>query len=77
MRLEGPESSVTLWMDEAFGYLMVFTGDTLPPALRRRGLAVEPMTCAAGAFNSGEGLRVITPRHRFVGRWGVTGAPPG
>lgn len=77
VRLEGPESSPTLWMDEAFGYLMVFTGDTLPPALRRRGVAVEPMTCAADAFNSGDGLRVIAPRQRFVGRWGVSAGAPG
>ncbi|MBJ7455644.1 MAG: aldose 1-epimerase family protein [Thermoleophilia bacterium] len=69
--LEGPGSPVILWMDEAFGHLMVFTGDTLPAGHRRRGVAVEPMTCAADAFNSGDGLRVIAPRQQFVGRWGV------
>ena len=77
VRLEEPRSSATLWMDDAFGYVMVFTGDTLPSALRRRGVAVEPMTCAADAFNSGDGLRVIAPRRRFVGRWGVSAGPPG
>ena len=35
-----------LWMDGAYRYVMVFTGDTLAPARRRRGLAVEPMSCA-------------------------------
>lgn len=70
--LEGPGASAILWMDETFGHLMVFTGDTLPPGQRRRGVAVEPMTCAADAFNSGDGLRVIAPRQRFVGRWGVS-----
>jgi aldose 1-epimerase len=45
--LAGPEGGVALWMDEAFPFAMVFTGDTLAPDRRRRGLAVEPMTCAA------------------------------
>src|SRR5207245_733649 len=46
--LEGPDGRTTLWMDETFGYVQVFTGDTVPqPERRRRGLAVEPMTCPA------------------------------
>ena len=49
-------------MDGAFGFVMVFTGDTLPPERRRRGVAVEPMTCAADAFNSGDGARGARPR---------------
>lgn len=70
--LEGPGGRVTLWMDESFGYVMVFTGDTLSPDRRRRGLAVEPMTCAPDAFNSGDGLRVLAPGQELVGRWGIT-----
>lgn len=77
VRLAGPESSATLWMDATFGHVMVFTGDTLPEHLRRRGVAVEPMTCAPDAFNSGDGLRVLAPRRQFVGRWGVSGGGPG
>ena len=73
--LEGPSGRVGLWMDETFGYAMVFTGDTLAPDRRRRGVAVEPMTCAADAFNSGEGLVVLAPRERLVGRWGLSSAP--
>lgn len=71
--LEGPSAATTLWMDEAFGHVMVFTGDTLAPGSRRRGLAVEPMTCAPDAFNSGDGLRVLQPGHELVARWGVAG----
>jgi aldose 1-epimerase len=63
--------AATLWMDEAFPYVMVFTGDTLPPERRRRGLAVEPMTCAPDAFNSGDGLAVLRPGESFAGRWGI------
>jgi aldose 1-epimerase len=63
--------AATLWMDQAYGYVMVFTGDTLPAERRRRGLAVEPMTCAPDAFNSGEGLRVLGPGEALTGRWGI------
>jgi aldose 1-epimerase len=70
--LRGPGGGVALWMDGAFGFVMVFTGDTLPPERRRRGLAVEPMTCAANAFNSGDGLAVLAPGERLTGAWGIT-----
>jgi aldose 1-epimerase len=69
--LRGPGGGVALWMDGAFGFVMVFTGDTLPPERRRRGLAVEPMTCAANAFNSGDGLAVLAPGERLTGAWGI------
>jgi aldose 1-epimerase len=72
VRVAAPDGrAATLWMDEAFGYVMVFTGDTLPAERRRRGLAVEPMTCAPDAFNSGEGLRVLAPGEALAGRWGI------
>jgi aldose 1-epimerase len=63
---------VTLALDPAFGFIQVYSGDGLPdPAARRRGLAVEPMTCPANAFNSGEGLIVLEPGQSFVASWGV------
>ena len=64
-------SDTVLWVDEAFGYLMVFTGDTLGPDERRRGLAVEPMTCAPDAFNTGDGLLVLEPGATWTGAWGI------
>jgi aldose 1-epimerase len=70
--LEGPERRVTLWLDEGFPFLMLFTGDTLAPAERRRGLGVEPMTCAPDAFNSGLGLRVLQPGETCAARWGIS-----
>src|SRR6266566_1765502 len=36
--------SVTVWMDEHYKYVQLFSGDTLSPKRRRRGLAIEPMT---------------------------------
>lgn len=66
--------ALTVWMDEAWGYLQVFTADTLGPAQRRRSIAVEPLTCPANAFNSGAGLRTLAPAESFGGSWGISPA---
>ncbi len=71
-RLQGPDgASVELWVDEAYGYLELFTGDTLAPARRRRGLALEPMSCPPDAFRSGEGLIRLEPGASHTAAWGV------
>lgn len=62
--------AVALWVDSAFPYVMVFTGDR--PDVARRGLAVEPMTCAPDAFRSGQGLITLEPGEAFTGAWGIT-----
>lgn len=72
--LQSPDDDarVTVWMDERYPYLMLFTGDSLPdPARRRRGLGVEPMTCAPNALQSGEGLQTIAPGDSFTSAWGI------
>jgi aldose 1-epimerase len=70
----GPE--VAVWMDSAHGYVQVYTGDDIPDESRRRkSVAVEPMSCAPNAFNSGEGLRTLEPGESFVGEWGITVTP--
>ena len=72
--LENPSSGrrVALWADENFPYLMLFTGDALPEKERRRkGLGVEPMSCAPNAFQSGEGLLTLEPGQSFTGSWGI------
>ncbi len=77
---EGPERAgvaggrgggATLWMDERFGYVMVYTGDTLPPGERRRSIAVEPMTCPPDALRSGESVVELSPRGRWTASWGI------
>ena len=50
-------------MDGAFRFIRVYTSD--------RGIAVEPMTCAPDAFNSGDGLLALVPGGSFSGRWGL------
>lgn len=76
VRLERPgDVSVTLWADDAFPYVMCYTGDTLPEGDRRRGIAVEPMTCPPNAFRSGEGVVTIGPGERWSGRFGIRSDP--
>jgi len=63
-----------LWLDHAFPFVQLFTGDL--PGIDRRGLAVEPMTCAPNAFRTGEGLLRLEPGESFRGRWGIHPASP-
>ncbi len=60
----------TLWVDQAYPYLMLFTGDPLPD-VARRSLAVEPMTCPPNAFRTGEALIRLEPGESFTGAWGI------
>ena len=62
---------VAVRLSPEFGYVMVFTGDTLPEGQRRRGVAIEPMTCAPDAFRSGAGLVRLEPGERHVASWGI------
>jgi aldose 1-epimerase len=72
IRLDTPRVRVgerVLWFEEPFRYVQLFTGDH--PHVERRGLAVEPMTCPANAFRTGEGLIRLEPGERFRARWGI------
>jgi len=64
-------SALTIWADETYRYMMVFTGDPLPD-VSRRSLAVEPMTCPPNAFRTGEALIRLEPGESFAGSWGLT-----
>ncbi len=50
---------VTVAAGAEFPFSMVFTADTLAGDDRRRGIAIEPMTCPPNALVSGEGLIVL------------------
>jgi aldose 1-epimerase len=69
--LAADERRVRLWLDGGYHYVQVFTGDTLIPARRRRGLAVEPMTCPPDAFRSRTGLLVLEPGRGVETSWGI------
>jgi aldose 1-epimerase len=62
LTLAGPRRLV-VWMDDAFHFVQVFTADG--------AIAVEPMTCAPDAFNTGDGLLVLEPGASFTGRCGL------
>jgi aldose 1-epimerase len=62
--------NLTVWADEAWPYVQLFTGDPLPD-VARRSLAVEPMTCPPNAFRTGEGLIRLEPGQAFAGSWGI------
>jgi aldose 1-epimerase len=71
VRLRAPDGpTVTLWLDERYRYLMLFTGDPLPD-VARRSLAVEPMTCPPNAFRSGESLIRLGPGASVTSAWGI------
>jgi aldose 1-epimerase len=72
VRLAGADRrSVSLWCDQTYSVLQLYTGDTLAPERQRRGLAAEPMTCPANALRTGDGLVRLAPGETFMGRWGV------
>jgi len=74
--LRAPDGAgAILWLDETFGYVMVFTGDPLPD-VARRSLAVEPMTCPPNAFRTGEDVVRLEPGGSVTSRWGITPTAP-
>lgn len=58
-----PRSGLGVELISDARYAQVYSAD----AIGRRALAVEPMSCAPNAFNSGEGLVALAPgeRHHF------------
>lgn len=63
-------TALTLWTDDTYGYLMLFTGDPLPD-VNRRSLAVEPMTCPPNAFRTGTALTRLDPGESTTSTWGI------
>ena len=73
VRLTGPDGRGTaVWLDAAYSHLQLFTGDVVPEPRRRRGLAVEPMTCPPNAFATGESVIRLEPGESVTGSWGIT-----
>ncbi|MEW1688434.1 gluconokinase, GntK/IdnK-type [Streptomyces sp. NPDC091265] len=74
VRLAHPSGAhgVDVRLGEGTRYVQIYTGDTLPESERRRGIAVEPMSCPPDAFRSGPGPDVLEPGETHVLRWGLT-----
>lgn len=62
---------VAIGWDERCPWVQVHTADTADAATDRLGLAVEPMTCAPDAFNSGAGLIVLEPDAEHAASWRI------
>ena len=70
-RLTTPDGRTTaMWADGTFEAWQVCTGDYVP-AIARRGVAVEPMTCIADAFRTGDLLVELAPGQTHEARWGL------
>ena len=69
VRLAGPAGRLELAVDEAWPWLQVFTGDSLPEGQRRRSLAVEPMTSPPNALADSVDLVVLEPDGTWSGTW--------
>jgi len=65
------DRTTTLWADAAFPWLQVFTA-IAEDRKGEVGIAVEPMSCPADAFNSGDGLVVLAPGEEWTGTWGIS-----
>jgi aldose 1-epimerase len=70
--LDDPASGagLTLWVDESYRYLMLYTGDSHPD-VARHGLAVEPMTCPPNAFRTGDSVIRLEPGESIATSWGI------
>lgn len=71
-RLTGPDGrTAALWVDHHYPYIELFTGDTLAPQRRRRGVGCEPMTCPPNAFATGTDVLRLEPGDSVTTTWGV------
>ena len=72
VRFTGPDGrGAAVWLGAAYSHLQLFTGDVIAEPRRRRGLAVEPMTCPPNAFATGESVRRLAPGESATGSWGI------
>lgn len=63
---------VSVWGDASFGWVQIFTDKAADTGVSgTRGVAVEPLTCPADAFNSGTDLLVLEPGADWRGEWGI------
>lgn len=68
----GDGSTVAIWMDAAAKAWQVCTGNHISPAsAQRSGVAIEPMSCIADAFRTGDDLVVLEPGQSHTLVWGM------
>ncbi len=62
---------VTVWADENWKWVQLYTGDERPD-VARRCIGVEPMTCRRDAFRTGEDVIRLEPGEHWAGTWGIS-----
>lgn len=67
--LRTTERTIELRWDAGFNHLQVFTPPFITPG--RTAVAIEPMSCPADAFNSGQDLVRLAPGQSWSGSWGI------
>jgi aldose 1-epimerase len=67
----GAGARVRMWAGEGYNWLQVFTGDPLGPDMRRKAVAIEPMTCPPNAFVTADDLLVLQPGEAVTRAWGI------
>lgn len=71
-RLTGADGRrAELWVDDTYPIIEIYTGDTLAPHRRRRGLGAEPMTCPPNAFQNDDGVIRLEPGQAVTTVWGA------
>ena len=71
--LRSPDGMMSaVWAERPLEYWQICTGD-FPEigVFERSGVAAEPMSCPADAFNSGRGLATLQPGETYTVRWGL------
>jgi aldose 1-epimerase len=70
VKIESSKQLITLWQDEAFDFVMVYTTNEFD-ALHgsTQAIAIEAQSCIANAFNTNPPL--LKPGKSFTGSWGV------
>lgn len=63
-------TTVEVWADAQARAWQICTGDFVP-GVRRAGVAIEPMSCIADAFRTGDDLVVLSPGQVHVVEWGI------
>jgi aldose 1-epimerase len=69
-------SAISMTWDRNCQWVQLHTADRPEVEYNRTALVVEPMTCPADAFRSGEGLRILQPGAVDRAFWRLAYTPP-
>ena len=62
---------ISVWLDEHYPYVEIYTSHTQPPPHWRSGLGIEPMTGPPNTFRTEVALIRLAPGQSSTARWGI------